>query len=414
STHRSLTGNDQPLRNTESLLSQRDDFLSLISREAPAHLCFSSSPGDKGDQGMMGPHGEAGPPGEPGECPDTCSTIEGPRGEQGAPGPVGPRGLQGVQGLMGPQGQKGDMGLMGPTGLPGPQGPKGDQGPEGMCNCRDGVEGEKGDKGAPGSPGDKGEQGFQGPPGLNGQKGDIGEEGLPGPCRLPGPQGPKGDQGPEGMCNCRDGVEGEKGDKGAPGSPGDKGEQGFQGPPGLNGQKGGIGEEGLPGPCSPTIQSAFSAALDVNYPMADQPVAFRRVLYNVQNNYNPDMGVYQAPVNGTYVFSYNLAVFGRPLKVGLYANFRPVARSTSLSDNVGVSQLMVLHLAARDQVWLQVKDFYNGMFTAAETSSTFSGYLLYPDTFALMTVCFVRLSAVHEGDSVRHSSIVPRESDRIE
>uniref|UniRef100_A0A8C9TUH5 C1q domain-containing protein n=1 Tax=Scleropages formosus TaxID=113540 RepID=A0A8C9TUH5_SCLFO len=202
---------------------------SLISREAPAHLCFSSSPGDKGDQGMMGPHGEAGPPGEPGECPDTCSTIEGPRGEQGAPGPVGPR-------------------------------------------------------------------------------------------------------GPEGM---------------SPGSPGDKGEQGFQGPPGLNGQKGDIGEEGLPGPCSPTIQSAFSAALDVNYPMADQPVAFRRVLYNVQNNYNPDMGVYQAPVNGTYVFSYNLAVFGRPLKVGLYANFRPVARSTSLSDNVGVSQLMVLHLAPK-------------------------------------------------------------------
>uniref|UniRef100_A0A8C9U6U5 C1q domain-containing protein n=1 Tax=Scleropages formosus TaxID=113540 RepID=A0A8C9U6U5_SCLFO len=225
--------------------------------------------------------------------------------------------------------------------------------------------------------------------------------GEPGECpdtcsTIEGPRGEQ-DQGPEGMCNCRDGVEGEKGDKGAPGSPGDKGEQGFQGPPGLNGQKGDIGEEGLPGPCSPTIQSAFSAALDVNYPMADQPVAFRRVLYNVQNNYNPDMGVYQAPVNGTYVFSYNLAVFGRPLKVGLYANFRPVARSTSLSDNVGVSQLMVLHLAARDQVWLQVKDFYNGMFTAAETSSTFSGYLQYkikdeqmgPDITLHYSICFL-------------------------
>uniref|UniRef100_A0A8C9WFS4 C1q domain-containing protein n=1 Tax=Scleropages formosus TaxID=113540 RepID=A0A8C9WFS4_SCLFO len=196
-------------------------------------------------------------------------------------------------------------------------------------------------EGAPGPVGPRGLQGVQGLMGPQGQKGDMG---LMGPTGLPGPQGPKGDQGPEGM---------------SPGSPGDKGEQGFQGPPGLNGQKGDIGEEGLPGPCSPTIQSAFSAALDVNYPMADQPVAFRRVLYNVQNNYNPDMGVYQAPVNGTYVFSYNLAVFGRPLKVGLYANFRPVARSTSLSDNVGVSQLMVLHLAARDQVWLQVKDFYN-------------------------------------------------------
>uniref|UniRef100_A0A8C9TWJ6 C1q domain-containing protein n=1 Tax=Scleropages formosus TaxID=113540 RepID=A0A8C9TWJ6_SCLFO len=225
-------------------------------------------------------------------------------------------------------------GFMGPRGLKG----KSSMTTPGECpdTCST-IEGPRGEQGAPGPVGPRGLQGVQGLMGPQGQKGDMG---LMGPTGLPGPQGPKGDQGPEG--------------------------------------------------------SAFSAALDVNYPMADQPVAFRRVLYNVQNNYNPDMGVYQAPVNGTYVFSYNLAVFGRPLKVGLYANFRPVARSTSLSDNVGVSQLMVLHLAARDQVWLQVKDFYNGMFTAAETSSTFSGYLLYPDTCELPV--FRDFSAPMQGD----------------
>ncbi|KAG9265233.1 inner ear-specific collagen-like [Astyanax mexicanus] len=271
--------------------------------------------GSKGETGAGGPVGDPGPKGDDGQCPDTCDSVQGPPGEPGLPGPVGPRGIPGRNGDQGAKGLKGDPGLTGTPGTPGTPGQKGEQGLEGACNCHNGT---KGDSGPIGLKGDKGETGVAGTPGAPGKTGD-------------------------------------KGDQGNPGMPGD------------------------PGPCSPSIQSAFSAALMAVFPAPNLPVPFERVLYNLQQHYEPSTGIYTAPVNGIYVFSYHLTVFSRTLKVGLFWNYEPVVKSTE--DLGSTSQQVLLHLSGGDQVWLQVRDSStNGMYTNSEMSSTFSGFLLNPDS----------------------------------
>ncbi|XP_059371028.1 collagen alpha-1(X) chain-like [Carassius carassius] len=272
--------------------------------------------GDRGDRGLDGFMGEQGPKGEDGQCPETCVPLPGPAGETGLPGLAGARGLPGLNGDPGPKGLKGDPGVVGEPGIPGVPGKKGDLGPQGLCNCPDG---------APGA---------QGQTGVKGQKGDQGTTGLTGQSGATGPKGNQGD----------------------------------------------MGVTGMPGPCSPSVQSAFSAALLTTFPIPSRPVPFKRVIYNTNLQFNPNNGVFTAPVNGTYVFSYHLQVAARVLKVGLFHNFEAIVKTTTPVDMYTASQQVVLILNQGDWVWLQVKDTSNnGMFSGSESSSTFSGYLLYPD-----------------------------------
>ncbi|XP_028329127.1 collagen alpha-1(V) chain [Gouania willdenowi] len=273
--------------------------------------------GEKGDQGSLGPPGSQGPQGETGTCPESCNSIPGAPGQQGPPGPAGGRGLPGVQGAVGPKGTKGVKGDLGRPGDPGVNGVKGDQGEQGVCECTDGNDGTNGEPGQKGDKGDKGDTGAQGVQGPVGSKGDLGDMGL----------------------------------------------------------------MGLPGPCTPTIQSAFSATLQLSFPGPNWPVAFEDVLTNRQGHYNPSIGLYTAPVDGIYVFSLNLAVHTKPLKVGIYKNFHPVVRAAQLNYPSMISQKVVLQLIMGDRIWLQCKDSTsNGMFADDENTSMFSGYLLYPDT----------------------------------
>lgn len=273
--------------------------------------------GEKGQGGMTGTAGANGPQGEDGTCPASCQSTQGPPGLQGSPGTAGVRGLPGVQGLTGPEGVKGDQGAEGGPGLLGLRGQKGRQGDQGQCQCSDGARGKDG---------------------TSGQKGA-------------------------------------EGDAGAPGA------HGLQGSTGLKGKKGEQGLAGLPGLCSPTIQSAFSACLNQSYPAQNQPIPFPHVLTNWQGHFAPQQGVYIAPTNGTYVFTFHLTVAARTLKVGLFRNYYPVARATEGADKSICSHSLTLQLRQGDQVWLQVKDqLTNGIYTDSENSATFSGYLLRPDS----------------------------------
>lgn len=266
---------------------------------------------------MEGRLGDQGPKGDDGVCPDACESSHGPPGPPGLPGPAGPRGLPGIPGQLGHKGIKGDMGDLGPPGAPGSVGEKGEPGPQGECNCTDGVDGVPGQKGRKGDTGEQGEMGLTGHTGQQADKGDMGDMGMRGP----------------------------------------------------------------PGPCMPSIQSAFAAGLTSSYPPPDAPVVFSQVLYNVQGSYDPSTGIYTAPINGTYVFSYHLTVHERVLKVGLFRNFLPVVKTTDPKVLGATSHSVVLHLARGDRVWIQVKDSVtNGMYAGTESSSTFSGFLLHPDT----------------------------------
>ena len=266
---------------------------------------------------MEGPSGEPGGKGDEGVCPETCEAVVGPAGGPGLPGSSGPRGLPGPGGKGGAGGPKGDPGDLGPQGAPGDPGRQGEVGPQGDCSCEDGV---------PGNPGERG------------QKGEGGGEGPSGSTGLTGEPGAKGDLGE-------------------------------------------MGVRGVPGPCMPAIQSSFSMGLAVSFPPPNTPVAFTLVLNNRQGHYDPLAGLYTAPVNGTYVFSYALTVYSRILKVGLFHNYVPQVKTTYPAQLGTASHQLVLHLLQGDGVWLQVREqLTNGMYASSETSSTFSGYLLHPDS----------------------------------
>lgn len=261
----------------------------------------------------------------------------------------------------------------------GPAGAQGPQGETGTCpaSCES-VPGPSGVQGAPGPAGSRGLPGVQGPMGPKGFKGDKGDLGRPGD---PGMNGQKGDQGEQGVCECTDGNDGEQGQKGDKGDSGDSGAEGAQGVQGPMGLKGNMGPMGPPGPCSPAIQSAFSARINESFPVKNLPVPFPNVLSNQQGHFNPIKGIYTAPVNGTYVFSFHLAVAKKTLKVGLYVNYYPMVRATEGTDMSTTSQTIILHLNMGDRVWMQVKDdTTNGMYTDNESSCTFSGYLHHPDS----------------------------------
>uniref|UniRef100_A0AAY4AU49 C1q domain-containing protein n=1 Tax=Denticeps clupeoides TaxID=299321 RepID=A0AAY4AU49_9TELE len=207
-----------------------------------------------------------------------------------------------------------------------------------------------GDKGHQGSDGPQGELGPQGEPGVCPERCDFFRGlpgGLPGTQGEPGPKGEKGDLGHIGLPGGR-GADGPKGDRGAQGTMGRKGE------------KGEGGTMGEPGPCSPAIQSAFSATLGSSNPSSDMPVPFNRIVYNIQQNYNPN-GIYTAPINGTYIFSYNLAINSKPLKVGLFQNFLPIVRSTAMTLGSTTNQQVVLHLKMGDMVWIQICELKSGV-----------------------------------------------------
>ncbi|XP_070825863.1 complement C1q and tumor necrosis factor-related protein 9 [Chaetodon trifascialis] len=342
-----------------------------------------SSQGPKGDRGDRGLPGSPGSPGRRGMTgfrgPPGFAGRQGIKGQKGDEGEKGDRGPQGLMGPKGERGFKGNKGEQGLEGRPGDQGPKGDDGV-----CPDACESNLGPPGPSGLPGPAGPRGLPGIPGLpapKGIKGDMGELGRPG---APGSVGEKGEPGLQGECNCTDGVDGSPGQKGDTGDKGEQGQVGLvgqNGPKGDKGDMGHMGMMGLPGPCMPSIQSAFAAGLTSSYPQPNAPVVFSHVFYNIQGSYDPSTGLYTAPVNGTYVFSYHLTVYERVLKVGLFHNFMPVVKTTDPKVLGTTSHSVILHLVVGDRVWLQVKDLTtNGMYAGADSSSTFSGFLLHPDT----------------------------------
>ncbi|CAN9503053.1 unnamed protein product [Ophioblennius macclurei] len=331
---------------------------------------LSGSPGPRGLVGFKGQRGFIGPQG-----------IKGQKGDQGEKGRLGENGLIGQKGMRGFKGEKGDQGSMG---VPGAQGP---QGVLGICpeSCRN-FPGDPGQQGPPGHAGGRGLpgiKGLMGSKGMKGAKGDLGRTGDP------GMDGEKGDRGDQGVCECTDGMDGTDGQPGMKGDKGDKGTTGVQGVQGNTGVKGNKGDLGLMGPigsCTPAIRSAFSASINESFPKELKPIPFHSVLSNLQNHFNASSGMYTAPVNGTYVFSFHLTVAVKPLKIALFVGRQPVFKITEVHNPTTTSHEVVLHLTAGDEVYLLARDSQtNGLYHGPESTSTFSGYLLYPDSCELPT-----------------------------
>lgn len=192
--------------------------------------------------------------------------------------------------------------------------------------------------------------------------------------------GPSGEAGPPGP----------PGPVGPPGLPGKDGEKGPIGPPGPQGEQ---GEKGAPAARVPRV--AFSAALSL--PRSEPgTVPFDRVLLNDGGYYDPETGVFTAPLSGRYLLSAVLtghrhekveAVLSHSnlgvarIDSGGYEpeglENKPVAESQPSPGALGVFSL-ILPLQVGDTVCI---DLVMGQLAHSEEPLTiFSGALLYKDT----------------------------------
>uniref|UniRef100_A0A3B5LZG3 Otolin 1b n=1 Tax=Xiphophorus couchianus TaxID=32473 RepID=A0A3B5LZG3_9TELE len=299
---------------------------------------LSGEKGERGHPGTSGPPGIPGKPAQKGEA-----GLKGEKGDVGFQGVKGKQGEKGDHGQNGTAGEKGEPGLEGPVGPPGTamgQGPKGEKGDKGDCGIF-GERGPKGDRGETGAPGDPGHPGPPGEPGVSGPQGPQGIRGMPGP----------------------------KGDRGYPGI---RGERGFRG---LKGAKG-----------SGMLQkrSAFSVGISPkkSFPPSGFPIRFDKIFYNEENHFNMSSNSFTCVHPGVYVFSFHITVRNQPLRATLVVNgLRKVRTRDSLygQDIDQASTLVVLRLAAGDQVWMETFRDWNGVYASSEDDSIFSGFLLYSD-----------------------------------
>ncbi|XP_078698557.1 caprin-2-like [Branchiostoma floridae x Branchiostoma belcheri] len=208
-----------------------------------------------------------------------------------------------------------------------------------------GQRGRPGNKGMMGLPGWRGEAGLRGLPGSKGPRGRLGKPGKPGPQGLPGM---KGDAGKEGR-------RGRKGDKGDPGSSGSS----------------------LP------YNLAFSAArttpLGPVY-RSNEVIVFNHVFTNVGNGYDVATGKFTAPMDGVYVFMYNIHknLASHGMRVALMHNgeIQVLAEDVSGDPHDMAGNSVILQLTEGDGVWLELLQ-KQAINSNKSRQSTFSGYLLF-------------------------------------
>ncbi|XP_051925102.1 eosinophil peroxidase-like isoform X3 [Hippocampus zosterae] len=185
--------------------------------------------------------------------------------------------------------------------------------------------------------------------------------GPPGPPGY-GPPGPPG-YGPPGPPGY-----------GPPGPPG----YGPPGPPGYGhpGPPGPPGPPGAPGSFS-SEKMAFSVRLSNNFPRPGIPIPFQEVIYNGQNSYDINTGIFTCMYPGVYEFQFSCTIFEHAASVDLMRNGEIILHSftTKQEGYISASGSTYIKLKRGDKVWLIANFGGNGL----TRDSYFNGHLLFTE-----------------------------------
>ncbi|XP_060135940.1 caprin-2 [Zootoca vivipara] len=132
------------------------------------------------------------------------------------------------------------------------------------------------------------------------------------------------------------------------------------------------------------IRVAFSATRTSNFTPGtlDQPITFDLLLHNLGEAFNIHLGRFSCPVNGTYVFFFNMLklAVNVPLYVNLMKNEEILVSAYAndgAPDHETASNHAVLQLFQGDQIWLRLHR--GAIYGSSWKYSTFSGFVLYQD-----------------------------------
>uniref|UniRef100_A0A8C0SW74 Caprin-2 n=1 Tax=Canis lupus familiaris TaxID=9615 RepID=A0A8C0SW74_CANLF len=135
---------------------------------------------------------------------------------------------------------------------------------------------------------------------------------------------------------------------------------------------------------SSQMRVAFSAARTSNLAPGtlDQPIVFDLLLNNLGETFDLQLGRFNCPVNGTYVFIFHMLklAVNVPLYVNLMKNEEVLVSAYAndgAPDHETASNHAILQLFQGDQIWLRLHR--GAIYGSSWKYSTFSGYLLYQD-----------------------------------
>ncbi|CAC5422858.1 C1QL [Mytilus coruscus] len=111
-------------------------------------------------------------------------------------------------------------------------------------------------------------------------------------------------------------------------------------------------------------------------------VVYNIAVTNLGNGYDTSTGIFTAPSNGVYIFSWTvLCERSKHFFTYLALNGNLIARNFAGARNVteysSGSQNVVLEIKKDDKVSVRIMDGYTGLYMHGESWSTFSGYKLY-------------------------------------
>ncbi|XP_071342012.1 complement C1q tumor necrosis factor-related protein 3-like [Trachinotus anak] len=107
---------------------------------------------------------------------------------------------------------------------------------------------------------------------------------------------------------------------------------------------------------------------------------YRRVFTNIGRAYNPNTGIFTAPVKGVYYFRFT--AFNNAddewMAVNLYHKSQRVLHNSEVTNgHTFISNALILQLERGSVVYMRLQENC-GLYDDPSTFNTFSGFLLYP------------------------------------